>query len=81
MTLYFKNQLNEYLGVPVFIQIVNTGDAAAICIRVIYMFHISCSISWITSHHCLKKKMDQTKLDRQLYTTTYPSQAYLNANY
>lgn len=41
------------LGVPVLIQVINTGDAAPITIRVVHMTHIPSSISRITSNHSL----------------------------
>ena len=45
---YFK-----YLGIPVLVQIVDAGDAAAITVGVVHMSNVTCSISWVASHHRL----------------------------
>lgn len=43
----------QYLGVPILIQVVDTGDTAAVTIGVVHMADVTCSISGIASHHCL----------------------------
>lgn len=43
-----------HLGVPILIQIINTGDAAPVTIWVVHMTNIPGSISRIASNHSLK---------------------------
>lgn len=45
-----------HLGVPVLIQVINTGDTAPVTIWVVHMTNVPSSISRITSDHGLKDK-------------------------
>lgn len=45
-----------HLGVPVLIQVINTGDAAPVTIWVVHVTNVPGSISRITSDHGLKDK-------------------------
>lgn len=47
-----------YLGIPILVQVVDAGDAAAVTIGVVYVPNITCSISWVASHHCLGPLLD-----------------------
>lgn len=46
------------LGIPVLVQIVDAGDAAAVTVGVVHMSNITCSISWVASHHRLGPFLD-----------------------
>lgn len=55
-----------YLDIPVFVEIVDTSDAAAVTVRVINMADVPCPVTWVTGNHALKTKeirslVEQTK--------------------
>lgn len=45
-----------YLDIPVFVEIVDTSDAAAVTVRVINMADVPCPVTWVTGNHALKTK-------------------------
>ena len=59
---YFLQASVTYLGTPVFIKVIYARDASSIAIRVIHVPHVSCPISRITRHHCLKTEDEKAWL-------------------
>lgn len=43
-----------YLGIPVLVKIVDTGDAPSITVRVVNVAHVPCPVTWVTGNHGLK---------------------------
>lgn len=52
--LALVNTRLTYLDGPVFVKVIYARDTPSIAIGVVHMAHISCPISRVTRHHCLK---------------------------
>lgn len=51
-----------YLDIPVFVEIVDTSDAASVTVWVINMTDVPCSVTWVTGNHGLKNKTKNHQL-------------------
>jgi len=54
-----------YLDVPISVKIINSRDATPISVRIIHMFHVTRTVTRITSHHCLERRRKINFIERE----------------
>lgn len=50
------------LGVPVLVEVVDAGDAAAVTVWVVHVFDVARPVSWVTRHHGLERQRGEEEV-------------------